>query len=329
MDMRNLGDTGIRVSPIALGCWQFAGDATWGPQDRRASIATVHAAFESGVTFFDSAEMYGAGLSEEILGEALRGRRDRTVIATKVHRTPMTGRAIREACEASLRRLQTDFVDLYQIHYWDRNVPVEECVQALLSLRKEGKIRAIGVSNSGTRDLSEMMLHAPPATNQMPYSLLWRAIEFEIQPLCVSKGIGILAYSPLAQGLLSGTFRSPDEVPEGRARTRLFSRDRPQTRHGEPGREELAFAAVARIRALCAEASIPMTQASLAWLMDRPAIVAAVVGARTPAQIRENASSMFLALPAPLSTELTMITDALKNSLGSNPDPWQADSRAR
>ena len=238
MECTTLGDTGLRVSRLALGCWQFSGDATWGAQDRKDSLATVHAAREAGINFFDTAEMYGDGLSETILGEALQDRRQDAVIATKVSQRPLTGDTVRRACEASLKRLKTDWIDLYQIHYWDRQTPIEECVRALLDLKDAGKIRAIGTCNSGTSDIAQMTELVKPATNQMPYSLLWRAIEYAIQPLCLARGIGILAYSPLAQGLLAGRFKSPEEVPDGRARTRLFSQTRPQTRMESPERKQ-------------------------------------------------------------------------------------------
>ena len=169
-------------------------------------MATVHAALAVGISFFDTAEMYGDGRSDRILGKALRGRRDRVVIAAKVSRTPMTRDAVIGACDQCLQRLQTDYIDLYQVHYWDRQTPLDETLLAFMDLKKAGKVRAIGVCNSGCRDLSEVMRYVSPATNQMPYSLLWRAIEFDTLPMCREKGIGVLSYSPLAQGLLTGSF---------------------------------------------------------------------------------------------------------------------------
>lgn len=329
MEFTTIGAAGTRVSRLALGCWQFSGDATWGAQDRKDSIATVHAALEAGINFFDTAEMYGDGLSETILGEALQGRRQEAIIASKVSQLPLTGDTVCRACEASLKRLKTDWIDLYQVHFWDRQTPIDECLKALLDLRDAGKVRTIGTCNSGMNDLSQMMALVKPATNQMPYSLLWRAIEFAIQPRCLALGVGILAYSPLAQGLLTGRFKSPEEVPVGRARTRLFSKTRPQTRHGEPGKEQEAFAAVSRIRTLCAQAGIPMAAASLGWLLSQPSVVAAIVGARSPRQIEENAQSVSRPFPRPLFDELSRATEALKEELGPNPDPWQAESRVR
>jgi aryl-alcohol dehydrogenase-like predicted oxidoreductase len=329
MRYRELSDTGIMVSELALGSWQFSGDRDWGAQEEKTSIATVHAALDAGVSLFDTAEMYGDGRSDLILGKALRGRRDRAVIAAKVSRTPMTREAVRGACELSLQRLQTDCIDLYQIHYWDRRTPIDECLSALAELREAGKIRAIGTCNSGCQDISDMMRHAAPATNQMPYSLLWRAIEFAIQPLCVDKKIGLLCYSPLAQGLLTGKFRSADEVPAGRARTRLFSKARLYTRHGEAGAEEGAFAALENLRSLCDEAHVPLAQASLAWVLSRPGVAAAIVGARSPEQVVENIAPGAAAVAPGLIERLSQATERLKAELGANPDPWQADSRAR
>jgi aryl-alcohol dehydrogenase-like predicted oxidoreductase len=329
MEYRELGETGIKVSELALGSWQFSGDRDWGTQEEDTSIATVHAALDAGVSLFDTAEMYGDGRSDLILGKALRGRRDRAVIAAKVSRSPMSREAVRSACELSLHRLQTDYIDLYQVHYWDRHTPIEECLSVMVELKKAGMIRAIGTCNSGCRDIADMMRHAAPATNQMPYSLLWRAIEFAIQPLCVDKKISLLCYSPLAQGLLTGKYRSADEVPVGRARTRLFSKSRLHTRHGEAGAEETVFAVLGRLRSLCDEAHVPLAQASLAWVRSRPGVAAAIVGARTPAQIQENVAFTTAAVSSALIEQLSLVTEHLKVELGANPDPWQADSRAR
>ena len=197
MEYRELGGTNIEVSVVALGCWSFAGDAYWGPQEDRDSIATVHAALDEGVNFFDTAESYGAGHSEIILGQALEGHRDDAVIATKVSHGCGAPCEIEAACARSLQNLNTDFIDLYQIHWPYRETPVEVTLEALEKLRQEGKIRAYGVCNFGARDLAKLAQFADCATNQLPYSLLARAIEYEIQPHCVERNISIICYTPL------------------------------------------------------------------------------------------------------------------------------------
>ena len=324
-----LGQTDLSVSLIAMGCWALAGDATWGPQEEAESVATVHAALDAGVNFFDTAEGYGGGDSEAVLGRALLGRRHQAVIATKVSRANLSTGEVQQACENSLRRLQTDYIDLYQIHWPSRTVPLAETMEALARLREQGKVRAIGVCNFGVQDLSEVLELGRVETNQLPYSLLWRAIEYEIQARCVDEDIGILCYSPLAQGLLTGKFSSPNEVPEGRARIRLFSTDRPQARHGEPGCEEEMFVALERIQAICDEIGQPMASVALAWLLHQPGVSSVIAGARRPDQIRQTAQAVDLALSPEIAGQLAKATEEVKRLIGPNPDMWQSTSRFR
>ena len=334
MQYRKLGRTDIPVSAIAMGCWVLAGDATWGPQDMAESIATVHAALDAGVNLFDTAEGYGGGDSESVLGQALLGRRHEAVIATKVGRANLSGGEVTRACEASLQRLRTDYVDLYQIHWPSRAVPLPETLEALERLREQGKVRAIGVCNFGLHDLSDLtkipsrgQAIGQAETNQLPYSLLWRAIEYELRQRCVDEGIGILCYSPLAQGLLTGKFRSAGDVPDGRARTRLFSGKRSEARHGQAGCEAETFAAIDRIRHICDEIRQPMANVALAWLLHQSGVTSAIAGARRPDQIRQTAQAADLALPPEILTRLTDATEETKRIVGPNPDMWQSESR--
>ncbi|HHX43345.1 MAG TPA: aldo/keto reductase [Chloroflexi bacterium] len=329
MQYRTFGTSGIEASVIAMGCWAFAGDMTWGPQEDQQSIAAVHAALDAGVTFFDTAEGYGDGKSEEVLGRALEGRRDRAVIATKVSAEHLRPSDLRASCEASLRRLRTDVIDLYQIHWPSRTIPLEETVPTLQALRDEGKIRAFGVSNFGGGDLADLLRLTPCTSNQLPYSLLWRAIEFGIRDACVANDIGIIVYSPLEQGLLTGKYASPDEVPAGRARTRFFSSDRPLTRHGESGHEEETFATIGRIRAIADGAGIPMADLALAWLLRQPGVTTVLAGSRSPEQIVQNARAASVELTDDVLASLDAATQPLKEALGPNPDHYQSDSRYR
>ena len=324
-----LGKTDLSVSVIAMGCWALAGDPTWGPQEAAESIAAVHAALDAGVNLFDTAEGYGGGESEAVLGRALVGRRHQAVIATKVSRTNLAAEEIRLACEGSLRRLQTDYIDLYQIHWPSRTVPLEETVGALDRLRQQGNVRAIGVCNFGVTDLSELLEIGWVEANQLPYSLLWRAVEYDIRKTCVDEGIGILCYSALAQGLLTGKFSSPNEVPEGRARLRLFSTDRLQARHGEAGCEDEMFAAIERIRSICDEVHQPMANVALAWLLNQPGVTSVIAGARRPDQILQTAQAADLILSSETIGRLTEATEEVKRIIGPNPDMWQAESRFR
>lgn len=330
MKYQKLGKTDLTVSSIAMGCWVFAGGSNWGQQEKAKSIATVHAALDAGINFFDTAEGYrDEEDSETILGQALLGRRDKAVIATKASGAHLAGEALQQACERSLQRLQTDYIDLYQIHWPNRQVPLAETVAVLERLHQQGKVRVIGVSNFGIQDLSDFLALVRCQTNQLPYSLLWRAIEYEIRQKCSNEGVGILCYSPLAQGLLSGKYTSPEEFPEGRARTRHFSAERPQTRHGEAGCETEVFAAIAKIQAICRRLQRPMPQVALAWLLHQPGITAAIAGARTPNQAKQLAHAANLNLPAEVIAELNEATAEVKEKLGPNPDMWQSQSRFR
>jgi len=331
MRYRTLGQTGITVSTVAMGCWAIVGDSTWGPQDEAESLATIQAALDAGVNFFDTAEAYGDGYSESLLGRALAGRRHEAVIATKVSPSYLSQDEVRRHCERSLQRLGTDYVDLYQIHWPSRSVPLAETMEALDTLRQQGKVRAIGVSNFGLQDLSDLLAVGRCETNQLPYSLLSRAIEYAIQQKCIGAGIGILCYSPLAQGLLTGKFSSPDEVPEGRARTRHFSKERPQTRHGEAGCEAETFAALEEIHRLSARVHAPMATLALAWLLHQSGVTTVIAGARHPDQIVQAAHAADLQLSHETMAELTAATDTVKRMLSPNPDLWQpaAESRFR
>jgi len=327
MQYRKLGRTDMEVSVVCLGCWAFSGDWAWGPQQETDSIATVHAALDAGVNFFDNAEIYGDGLCEEVLAKALGSRRKDVIIATKANRRNLTAERVKASCEASLRRLKTDVIDLYQAHFPNKEVPLDETFGALEALKAEGKIRAIGVSNFGVSFLDELLPVHQIASNQVPYNLLWRAIEHEILPLCRERQVGILPYSPICQGLLTGKFASPDEVPDGRGRSRLFSKDRPLSRHSEPGCETETFEAIDRVREICESIGQPMGQVALAWLLAQEGVTSVIAGARNADQAAENAKAGDLALDADVLTRLDEATGKVKEIIGPNADMWQTDSR--
>ena len=329
MKYRKLGRTDIEVSVVAMGCWAIVGDWTWGEQDESKATATLRAALDAGINFFDTAEMYGDGYSESLLGKTLAGRRHEIMIASKVKAENLKRDDLLKACEKSLQRLQTDYPDLYQIHWPNRKIPVAETMGALEQLEQQGKIRAIGVSNFGAQDLGKLLTVGTCETNQLGYNLLMRAIEFEILEKCLENNIGVLCYSPLAQGLLTGKFASADDVPPARARTRHFSSAREHTRHGEPGCEAETFAALDEIRRISAGIGESMADVALAWPLHQPGVTSVIAGARKPEQIRENAKAADPNLPPEILTSLTQATEIAKQKLGPNPDIWQADSRIR
>ena len=327
MKYRKLGKTGIEVSAVCMGCWAIVGDTTWGPQDEQAALGGIHTALDAGINFFDTAEGYGGGDSERILAKGLAGRREQVVIGSKVNKTNLTPDMVREHCEASLRHLETDYIDLYQIHWPHPDIPIADTLGALEQLKTDGKVRAIGVSNFGVSFLAELLEAGRPETDQLNYSLLWRPIEHTVLPMCREHGIGVLCYSPLCQGLLTGKFASADDVPEGRARTRLFSGERALSRHGEPGCEEKAFAAIGRVRSICEEIGQPMAAVALAWLLAQDGVTSVTAGIRSPEQARQNALGSEIELSDDILARLAEATEPVKAAVGLNADMWQVPSR--
>jgi aryl-alcohol dehydrogenase-like predicted oxidoreductase len=193
----------------------------------------------------------------------------------------------------------------------------------------EGKVRAIGVCNFGPIDLAAAMEKHRICTDQICYNLLYRAAEFQLREQCVRRNVGILCYSPIAQGLLTGRFESADQVPDLRARSRHFSSKRPQARHSEPGCEAETFAAIERIRQICRRIELPMADVAMAWLLHQPGVLAVLAGASRPEQVRRNVAAADLSLSAQILNELDQATRDLKHRLGPNLDPWQTDSRVR
>ncbi|GAB4189897.1 MAG: aldo/keto reductase [Phycisphaeraceae bacterium] len=320
----------LPVSRIALGCMSIVASETYGGVGPEQAIDTVRTAIDEGITLLDTAPAYGNGESEELVGRAIEGKRDKVVLATKASGPTLSGKEIAEDCETSLKRLKTDYIDLYQVHWNRRVVPAEETVRALEKLLDEGKVRAIGVCNYGPKDLQEIFsLTDKIRTNQMAYSMLVRAIEFEIVDLCIKHNVGILCYSPLAQGLLTGRYRSADEVPVGRQRTRHFSCDRELARHGQPGCEKETFEAIAQVRAICEEIGQPMGRVALAWCLHQPGVTSVLAGASRPDQVRENVRAAELTLSEDVLEKLDRATATVKEILGADPDVWAAESRIR
>ena len=328
MQYKSLGNTDIKVSEFALGCWPFAGGSVWGPQDDDVSISTVHAALDKGITFFDTAEGYNDDShSEEVLGRALLGRRDEAVIATKISPKHLVPELVEETCDASLQKLQTDYIDLYQIHWPNHDVAIEDSMAALLKLRDAGKIRSIGVCNFGVQDLGAALESADIVTDQLPYNLLWRPIEVEILPKCLDNNVGLICYSPLAQGLLTGRYASPDEVPDGLSRSRLFSNDRPLANHGEDGCEVEAFEGIAKVIEIAEGLGEHPAKVALAWVRSRPGITSLLVGARSPEELDLNIPAFEYELPAGVADQLSAATEPVKAKLGSNADMWSGNNR--
>ena len=319
MVRRIAGKSGIEISPMGIGCWSYGGGDYWGPQAQSDVTAVANAALDAGINFFDTAEGYNNGRSEEALAVALKGRRHEAVIGTKVSKPdPAT---IREHCEASLQRLQTDYVDIYMIHWPDDEIAIEESMAELTHLQEDGLIRAIGVSNFGVEQLTAALeTGASIAVNQLCYNLLSRAIEPELLPLCRKHNVGILGYMPLLQGILTGQYKSAEEIPPVHARFRHFRDDRPQASHGEAGAEEEMFETLEAIREIAEAEQVPMARLAIAWAMARPGITCMLVGTRNVDELAENLNVLNYSLSADVIGRLDEITAPLLAELGANPD---------
>jgi len=329
VELRALGGSDLRVSVIGLGCWPLGGGEGWGDVDERQAIATIHAALDHGITLFDTAEAYNAGHSEEIVGKALEGRRDRALIATKIAPRNTTPDAVRAHLEASLKRLRTDYVDLYQIHWPMPPENIQGAVATLEELQAAGKVRALGMSNHGVKQMDALVwTGAAFASNQLCYNLLTRAIDFEVIPACKKYGMSIIAYMGLMQGLLAGTYRSAEDVPGFRARTRHFSAAR-GARHGEPGHERLTFETIARVRDIAQSLGVPMATLSLAWVIARKPVASVLVGSRKPEQLARNLEAAALQLAPETIRALDEASEPLKEAMGPNIDLWEGGERAR
>ena len=330
MTYRKLAGGKLEVSVIALGCWQFAGGDMWGAQKDSDSIDAVSAALDEGITLFDTAEAYGSGKSEEVLGEALEGRRARAVIATKTAGPTYGPEEIQAACERSLKRLKTDYIDIYQLHWPRENqAPAEQIFEGVSKLKQQGKIRHFGVCNFGQQNLGDLLQAGAVASNQLNYSLLWRGIEYDIVPKCRDEGIGILTYGSLMHGLLSGRYETLDDFPTSRGRTLHFASTRPDVLHGQPGQEQLTTETLRRIKSLCSDAGFSMVEAAFGWVARQPQVTSVLAGARKSEQVRQNARVASRTLPGAFLSALSKASEDLKKAFGGQADVWDLPGRIR
>jgi aryl-alcohol dehydrogenase-like predicted oxidoreductase len=298
MEYRQLGQSGLRVSVLSLGTMTFGGETFFnkvGATDVKGARYQVYLCLDAGVNLFDTANIYSHGLSEEILGQVLEGRRDQVLIATKFRMVmrdgPNDGGASRhhiiKECEDSLRRLRTDYIDLYQIHEWDGETPLEETLETLDTLVRSGKVRYIGCSNYSGWHLmkalavSDRRNYARFVSQQIYYSLQARDAEYELVPITLDQGLGILVWSPLAGGLLTGKYRRGQKTPEG---TRHFNN------WGEPPihNEEQLYNIIDLLVELGETHKVSPAQVALAYLLGRPGVTSLVIGARTEEQLADN-----------------------------------------
>lgn len=294
MTRRPLGKSGLAVSPIALGTWAMGGHvASWGHVDDNESIATIQKAEDLGINLIDTSPIYGHGHAEEIVGKALRGGRDRWVVATKCGLLPgadadalprrcLSFDSITTECDQSLRRLGIDCIDIYQCHWPDPETPIRETMEAMTSLLELGKIRAIGLSNFGCERMAAAREFGPVGVAQISFSMLQRRAASDLLPYCVEHEMGALAYGPLSKGLLTGKFREDSEFTDVRASDREFIGNRYLDN----------LRKVEQLKAIARRHDKTVAQLALNWAVHQPGVTAAIVGAKRPSQIVENSGAV-------------------------------------
>jgi aryl-alcohol dehydrogenase-like predicted oxidoreductase len=323
MQYRKLGASGIEVSTLALGTMMFG---RWGNPDEPSCHLMIDRALDAGVTLFDTADIYDFGVSEEFLGRALAGRRDRVVLATKVGNAmsedPMerglSRRWVTQSCDASLRRLGTDYIDLYQMHRPDNETPIDETLQAFDDLVKAGKVRSVGTSTFTAVQLDEARTRAEqlgvtvPCSEQPPYSALVRAVETDVLPWCRQHDVGVLVWAPLNGGWLTGKYQSDAVDSVSRA-----AREPDHFDHRDAAIRSEKRKLVAALTAVAEAASLTLIQLALGFVLANPAVTAALIGPRTPDQL----DPLLAAADVHLSAEvLAAVGEIVAPGLTVNPD---------
>jgi aryl-alcohol dehydrogenase-like predicted oxidoreductase len=340
IDHRDLGTTGVKVSPLCLGAMMFG---AWGNADHDDSVRIIHRALDAGINFIDTADVYARGESEEIVGKALAaGRRDSVVLATKVHGTMgedpnqfgNSRRWIIQEVENSLRRLGTDWIDLYQIHRPEPDTDIDETLGALTDLVRAGKVRYVGSSTFPAGQIVEAQWAAERGgrerfvCEQPPYSLLIRGVEAEVLPVCQKYGMGVIPWSPLAGGWLSGKYTSGGESPDSSRRAQMLPSRYDMSIPGNQHKLEAAQ----RLGKLAEEAGITLIEMALAFVMRHPAVTAPIIGPRTMEQLESQLPALETTLSADL---LDRIDEIVPPGVNVNPNdrgwdpPWLADGSLR
>jgi len=332
MKYAKLGKSNIDVSVLSLGCMGFSGGYYGIDRNDTESIKIINAALDLGINFFDTAQTYEKGVSERVVGEALKHIRHNVIIATKVgRREHYRSDTMVEACDSSLKNLQTDYIDLYYLHWPNMDVPFEDTMEGLEKLKKQGKIRMAGICNFGVKQMQ--MLEDTGKfdlleVHQLPYSLFFRAIEYSIKQKTIEKGMSITCYSSLAQGLLSGVYKSSEDIPDYLKIARFYNN--PDVNwHMEQGCEKEIFTALSKLRKLCDEAGYTLPQASLAWLLKQKGVTSPLTGPKDIDELKQNCAAADTDLSDDFLCEMTSISEEVKEKLGDNADMWYSSARKR
>jgi aryl-alcohol dehydrogenase-like predicted oxidoreductase len=346
MKNRFLGASGISLPCLGIGCWAFGGGAYWGEQSQKDVHTVVSAALDRGFIFFDTAEVYNDGESEIALGKALGNRRKEAIIASKI--SPQNALNVKEHCVASMKRLGTDYIDIYMLH-WPinplalkhftndaeklNNPPtIESAYRQMEALKKEGLIRCIGMSNYGVKQMEEVIASGVQVDlNEITYNIVSRAIEPEIVPFSQNHSIAIIGAMALQQGLLSGKYRSLDEIPPHQAHSRHYKQRRggAASRHGEEGAEEEILAVVDCLREIAAETGHTPGELAIAWILHKPFITSVLVGCRNPAQLQTNTAACGITLSKEIIQRIDTISLPVLKKLGKNPDYYENSKESR
>jgi len=302
-------------SPIGLGCWQYD-SSRWSAEQDQTLLDTMDAALAHGMDHFDTATGYGSGASEKLVGRFLQGRRERVFVATKAGIQDKNPQTMLASVKASLERLNTDFIDLYYIHWPRSDLDIRPAMEGLELARAQGLVRSVGVSNFSVAQMELVAQVGKIDAHQIPHSLIWRAPEREILPYCQQRGIGVIAYGAMGYGILTGKFpRNPSFQPEDDRSHRILFFEEP-TWGG-------IYAAVEQMKVVAQEAGRPLQHLAIRWSLAQPGIVCALAGANSPAQVAQNAAALEGELPAWALDRLTAISEALKKDIPAEANPYR------
>jgi len=348
MEVRQCGTDGLELPVLGLGCWQLGGGEYWGYHERETEDRVIRTALDLGVNYFDTAEAYNDGRSEQALGRALKNvPRDQFIVGTKLSPANAFPDRLKRHCEDSLRRLGMEYIDIYFLHWpltpsalrytisdeqkIQHPPDTGEVFQLLEALRQEGKIRHIAVSNFGIRNLQDLeQLPVPVTVNQVAYNMFSRAIEYDVLPYGHEHTIGIMAYMVLLQGLLAGKYDSLEDVPPPYRRTRHFNMDTSElARHGEAGAEEEMETALRQLRELCDETGIRMADLAVKWTIADPGVTCALVGSVNEKHLTANVRAVATPLDPSLVQRINTITQPVLEKLGTSIDLWEGPEHDR